>query len=109
MYNEIYKKLKTLAKIGAILGMVLWGVFALVCIVYGIIIGLGDESGLFLFLIGFIGGLLGILFSWISTWMLYAFADMGENIHALKEKICGKANDYDEEYQLQDPQNFEQF
>ena len=114
MYTDIYKKLKLLAKIVAIIGIIISIILALYCIIHGMIIGLGEELGLTLFLSGFFWGTLGVIFSWISTWVLYAFADMGENIHCIKEKYYGPNtnqdftddnynSDFEEEVELKKP------
>lgn len=90
MYTNIYRKMKTLAKVSAILGIVASTIIGLYCIVSGMIIGLGEDTGLLLFLSGFGIGIIGSVVSWISTWSIYAFADMGENIKDMRKKYCNK-------------------
>lgn len=85
MYSNIYSKLKLLAKIIAIAGIVITGFLSLSLILRGLAVGF--EAGFIMALSGLFVGVIGVLVSWVSTWMLYAFADMGENIEKIKDSV----------------------
>ena len=110
MYTDIYKKIKILAWIIAIVGISLSVIFALFCIIRGIIIGLGDDAGLLLFLIGIFCGPLGAILSWVSTWTVYAFGEMVEDVHFIRRRFSIKEEDlysFDDDMKPESPQFFE--
>lgn len=110
MYTNIYKKIKILAWVYAIVGISISIIFALTSIIYGIILGLGDPVGLLFFLLGVFLGPICALLSWVSTWTLYAFGEMLENLFQIKQEICKKTNDnsfdFDSDLQPEKPREF---
>ena len=78
MYNNIGKKIKILAK-------VIFGVEAVLTFIIGLAL-LGEDavSGLLVLIIGPIIG-------WVSSWVLYGFGELVENVKEIKEVLPKKA------------------
>ena len=74
MYDNIGGKIKSLA---------VWTfiVEAIGSIITGIALG-GEEDELYFLLC-----LIGPIVAWVSSWILYAFGEMVEDIHAMRKKI----------------------
>lgn len=77
MYTNIAKKLMTLAKVIGIIGLIAAAVFAII-----LVIGLidGDDEFWIMGLIGVGGGIV----LWISSWPLYAFGQITDDVHAIR-------------------------
>ena len=72
MYEDIGGKIKLLAKIGFI-------VAAVCCVIAGIVL-----LALELTLWGLLSLLLGPVLAWVSSWVLYAFGELCEDMHAVR-------------------------
>ncbi len=79
MYNNIGGKIKSLAK-GACI------VEALGSIIVGVILA-GDDV-LYLLL-----ALIGPIIAWVSSWILYAFGELVEDISIMRHQITGEAKE----------------
>ena len=66
MFDNIGDKIKTLAKVSTVLGIV-------ISVIYGIVLMVSDEDLIF---DGFLVMILGSLLFWISSFTLYGFGEM---------------------------------
>lgn len=85
MFSEIGQKIKALAKV------LCWSGIALSIIVAIALFGLGSNTGLGdLFVLG---GMLvlvvGVLFSWLSTFLLFGFGEMIHKVCSIEKKLSG--------------------
>lgn len=81
MFDEIGKKIKGLA-----VGIFAIGIFtAIITCITSIIIFGGDAKGI---LIGIVGAMLIVLFSWISTWRLYGYGEIVDKISSIEQKLA---------------------
>ncbi len=76
MFDGIGKKIMAMAK------TLCW-----VGIIVSIIIGMGMLS--FNPLSGLLTGFLGVIFSWIGSWIMYSWGEVVDNISKIKTKIVG--------------------
>jgi ssDNA-binding Zn-finger/Zn-ribbon topoisomerase 1 len=76
MYDNIGGKIKGSAKIMFIVG-------AIVEVITGIVLLATDDSLIFA---GLLILFLGPILSWVSSWVLYAFGELVEDIHAIRDK-----------------------
>lgn len=77
MFTNIGKKIKALAKILALIGIVICCIGGLIMIVAGIAIG--SDEGVIFAVAGLGTAALGSLFSWISSFILYGFGELVDN------------------------------
>ena len=80
MYNNIGKKIKTLAKIACIIIAVTWVIIGFVLIFY-------RYSSPFLRLIGLLTIFTGPFFAWIGSFLLYGYGELIEQTTEIKEEI----------------------
>lgn len=76
MYENIGSKLKDLAKYA-------FAIEAVVAVISGFSLMTEHES---LMPIGFLVMLVGALVAWISSWMLYAFGQLVDDVHAIRQQ-----------------------
>ncbi len=88
MYNNIGKNLKGIASIVGVIGML---ICAIGVIVFFSEIGEGFEAAFYNALAFIISGAVIL----ISSWPLYAFGDITENVDKMRRKICGDDELYD--------------
>lgn len=81
MFENIGNKIMLLAKIIAWIGII-------ISIISGFVIMVSQEELFF----GFITGGLGVLFSWIGSFMIYAFGQLVDDVSEIREKTL-KNND----------------
>ena len=82
MYNNIGDKIKTVAKTVGIVGMVfslIVGFF--ICVALGELIG---GAGVIIGLAIMVGG---SIVSWMSTWLLYSWGDIVDNVQQINETL----------------------
>ena len=80
MYNNIGSKIKTLAKFICICIAVVW-------IIIGFSLILNRYSSLFVRLIGLLITIIGPLFAWISSFLLYGYGELIEQNEEIKKEI----------------------
>jgi len=82
MFNNIGKKLKGLAKVVCWIGIVLSVLLGAMCVISGYVELNGHTVN------GVIYGLfvivLGCLASWINSWVLYAFGQITDDVHEIR-------------------------
>lgn len=81
MYNNIGKKIKTAAKIIGWIGIIISGLWGLILISQAF--GYWGEP-IFIFMGLMVIGI-GSLLSWTSTWILYGFGELIENVAIIAE------------------------
>ena len=83
MFNNIGKKIKALAKI------ICW--FGIISSIFSGIVLLAFAGEFWGFaIIGLSTMIVGPLLAWISSWMLYSWGDLVDNVQAIKCKQCGE-------------------
>lgn len=98
LWNNVGLKIKVLAKIVAVIGMVFWAVIGVAMIVGGIMwknepyaIDIGKigtveiAGGTPMIIAGAIIIVLGFLFCWIGSWMVYAYGDMADKLNSIEK------------------------
>lgn len=84
-YENIGGKIKILARVLCVLGIIVSFVsgirFIVVSSEIGTMYGVYIICGIAIIVVG------SILF-WIATWLLYAFGDITENVAIIKRKVC---------------------
>ena len=88
MYDEIGKKIKTLAKVSFIIMAIIIGIVGIVLAIY-----LKDEPKLVLLAI--LGACLAIFFAWISTFMVYGFGELIDRACSIDDKLSENDMDVD--------------
>ena len=81
MFENIGGKIKKLAK-------VLFVIVALSAVISAIAVFVVNED---LILLGLSIMIAGPIVAWISSWTLYAFGELVEDVHAMRNKFCPKA------------------
>ncbi len=105
MFNNIGKKIQALAKVLCWVGIIASIILAIIAWVgagqasrssssyyyndfyIGGVRMAGSDSGTALVISGFMILILGVLFSWIGSWGLYAFGRLVENVHEIRSRI----------------------
>ena len=98
LWNNVGLKIKVLAKILAILGMIVYAVIGIGLIVAGIVakdqsfeIALGEATfevaigGLSMIIAGAVIIIVGFLVCWIGSWMVYAYGDMADKLNSIEK------------------------
>ena len=103
MYDNIGGKIKGLAK-------AMFIVEAIVAVIAGIVSFTADDDFI---LVGLLTLFCGPIVAWVSSWILYAFGELVEDIHAMRKKELPLENDaFDEEkvnIENNDEENVETF
>lgn len=81
LYGNVGVKLQVLAMVCGVLFLAAGALFIL-----AELIGAGSYNGIF-----FVSGLLSAVLGVISTWSLYAFGQLVEDVHAIRTGGAGKA------------------
>ena len=84
MWENISDKIKILAKIIAILGIISSLIAGIIFTNQGFIINKESEGGELYLLIGFVIIIGGSIFSWVASWFMYGFGDIIEKITAIE-------------------------
>ncbi len=89
MFNNINGKVKGLAKVICILGIIVSVISGIAIMAGGGSISsyYGSSSGGAFFLSGLLVMVLGSVCSWAGSLALYAFGEMGENVEAIRRKL----------------------
>ena len=89
MFNNIGKKIMTLAKILCIAGIVLSVIMAIVAFAGGNAVSTVDATGVTYKASGVVVGIttliVGVLGSWIGSWMMYAAGQAVEDLHKIAQ------------------------
>ncbi len=83
LYKNIGNKIKTLAKW-------IFIVETIAAIITGLVLLFTDEN---LILYGFLTLFCGPIVAWVSSWILYAFGELAEDIHAIRGKYYSQAEE----------------
>ncbi len=70
------------------LAMILFVVEAIAALITGFVLMVTDED---LILYGFLSWIVIPLFAWVSSWFLYAFGELVEDVHAIRNRIAPEA------------------
>ena len=90
MFHNIGEKIKILATIMTILGIIASVISGIAFIVYSIVEAY-DVSGLVAgIILGVLTMVVGSLLSWISSFLLYGYGELIENSTIIKEKLADK-------------------
>ena len=90
MFNNIGEKIKTLATIITILGIIASVISGIAFIVYSIVEAYDVSRLVAGIILGVLTMVVGSLISWISSFLLYGFGELIENSTILKEKFADK-------------------
>ena len=82
MFNNIGKKIKTLAYFVFLIGII-------GSIVSSIILFAQSHGDGAVILFGFLSLVIGPILSWVFSWFIYAWGDIVDNVQSIKEKQCG--------------------
>ena len=88
MFNEIGKKIKKLAEVLCWIGII--GSVITAIVLWSIASDSYDPESYILS--GFLVGAIGSLFSWVSSFFMFAFGDLVDSAAQLKEKFCDAPN-----------------
>ncbi len=96
MFSNIGNKIRVLAKVICIIGIVCSAIAGVVVMIIGfVMLGKRQTSGtgvLLIFLGIFYAGL-GALFSWIGSFVLYGFGQLVHSVQNLESRICDSVPD----------------
>ncbi|MBQ8177844.1 MAG: hypothetical protein IJ033_01500 [Clostridia bacterium] len=83
MFDDIGNKIKKLAK-------VMYIIEVLCCVIIGIVIFIlsATENNGLTILYGLLILILGPIFAWLATFVLYAFGDLVDNVAAIRNKVA---------------------
>ena len=85
-YDNIGGKIKGAAFLGAILGIIgSVGCGVMIWLGFGHFLGMYGNSGVVIFFTGLLWAVVGSLFAYIGSWLLYAFGTMVENLQILAD------------------------
>lgn len=90
MFSNIGNKIRILAKVICIIGMVFAALSGLALIIVGITMVVQRiPAGAILIFGGFIFAGFGALFAWIGSFVLYGYGQLIHSVQNLENKVCG--------------------
>ena len=92
MFTNIGNKIRTLAKVLCIIGIVLAALSGLIMMISGIsMLGYSYTAGAGVALIfgGLVSAALGALLAWVGSFVLYGYGQLIHSVQNMEAKICG--------------------